>query len=59
MRAFLTERPAIALKPFSNPLLLPLIRPQLDAGFGRYPGGLQLLHRCSKTCACRWCTASR
>lgn len=37
--------PAIALKPFSNPLMLPLIRPQLEAGFGRYPGGLQLLHR--------------
>ena len=37
--------PAIALKPFSNPMMLPLIRPQLEAGFGRYPGGLQLLHR--------------
>ncbi len=36
--------PGIALKPFSNPLMLPLIRPQLDAGFGRYPGGLKLLH---------------
>ena len=36
--------PAIALKPFNNPLLLPLIRPQLDAGFGKYPGGLKLLH---------------
>jgi len=36
--------PAIALKPFDYPLLLPLIRPQLDAGFGRYPGGLKLLH---------------
>ncbi|HML18654.1 MAG TPA: MDR family MFS transporter [Bryobacteraceae bacterium] len=37
--------PAIALKAFSNPLMLPLIRPQLEAGFGRYPGGLQLLER--------------
>jgi hypothetical protein len=37
--------PAIALKPFSNPMMLPLIRPQLEAGFGRYPGGLQLLHQ--------------
>jgi len=37
--------PAIALKPFSNPLMLPLIRPQLEAGFGKYPGGLQLLHK--------------
>jgi EmrB/QacA subfamily drug resistance transporter len=35
--------PAIALKPFNNPLLLAQIRPQLEAGFGRYPGGLQLL----------------
>ena len=26
-------------------MMLPLIRPQLEAGFGRYPGGLQLLHR--------------
>lgn len=37
--------PAAALKPFGNPLLLPMIRPQLEAGFGRYPGGLQLLHQ--------------
>jgi hypothetical protein len=35
--------PDIALKPFSNPLMLSHIRPQLEAGFGRYPGGLQLL----------------
>ncbi len=35
--------PAIALKPFSNPLMLQQIRPQLDAGFGKYPGGPQLL----------------
>ncbi len=35
--------PAAALKPFSNPLMLPLIRPQLEAGFGKYPGGLRLL----------------
>ena len=37
--------PGIALKAFSNPLMLPLIRPQLEAGFGRYPGGLELLAR--------------
>lgn len=35
--------PAIALRPFNNPLLLAQIRPQLEAGFGRYPGGPQLL----------------
>jgi EmrB/QacA subfamily drug resistance transporter len=44
-RAVPAGTPDIALKPFSNPLLLPLIRPQLDAGFGRYPGGLDLLHQ--------------
>jgi EmrB/QacA subfamily drug resistance transporter len=37
--------PVAALKPFSNPLMLPLIRPQLEAAFGRYAGGMQLLHR--------------
>jgi EmrB/QacA subfamily drug resistance transporter len=35
--------PAIALKPFHNPLMLAQIRPQLEAGFGRYPGGPELL----------------
>jgi MFS family permease len=35
--------PKIALTPFSNPLMLSAIRPQLEAGFGKYPGGLQLL----------------
>lgn len=35
--------PSIALRPFNNPLMLAQIRPQLEAGFGRYPGGLQLL----------------
>jgi EmrB/QacA subfamily drug resistance transporter len=35
--------PEIALKPFSNPLLLAQIRPQLEAGFGHYPGGPELL----------------
>ncbi|HVP00478.1 MAG TPA: MDR family MFS transporter [Bryobacteraceae bacterium] len=35
--------PDIALRPFSNPLMLAQIRPQLEAGFGRYPGGLKLL----------------
>jgi EmrB/QacA subfamily drug resistance transporter len=37
--------PEIALKPFNNPLMLAQIRPQLEAGFGRYPGGLQLLQQ--------------
>jgi EmrB/QacA subfamily drug resistance transporter len=37
--------PAIALKPFANPLMLPLIRPQLEAAFGKFPGGLQLLQK--------------
>jgi EmrB/QacA subfamily drug resistance transporter len=37
--------PAIALPPFSNPLMLPLIRPRLEAAFGKYPGGLDLLHK--------------
>jgi EmrB/QacA subfamily drug resistance transporter len=35
--------PKIALTPFSNPLMLSAMRPQLEAGFGKYPGGLQLL----------------
>jgi EmrB/QacA subfamily drug resistance transporter len=35
--------PANALPPFSNPLMLPFIRPQLEAKFGAYPGGPALL----------------
>ena len=35
--------PGIALPPFNNPLMLAQIRPQLEAGFGQYPGGLALL----------------
>ena len=35
--------PAVALPYFSNPLLLVQIRPQLDAAFGRVPGGAALL----------------
>jgi hypothetical protein len=31
------------LKPFGNPLMLVQMRPQLDAMFGRYPGGPALL----------------
>jgi predicted MFS family arabinose efflux permease len=31
------------LEPFWNPLTLAQVRPQLDANFGRYPGGLALL----------------
>jgi EmrB/QacA subfamily drug resistance transporter len=37
--------PAIALPYFSNPLMLVQIRPQLEEGFGRYPGGLVLLQK--------------
>ena len=37
--------PKQALPYFQNPLMLPLIRPQLEAGFGKYPGGLQLLNQ--------------
>jgi len=36
--------PAIALPPFSNPLMLAQIRPQLETAFGKYPGGTDLLH---------------
>jgi EmrB/QacA subfamily drug resistance transporter len=35
--------PEAALRPFDNPLLLMQIRPQLEAGFAKYPGGAQLL----------------
>jgi EmrB/QacA subfamily drug resistance transporter len=36
--------PAMALPPFSNPLMLPLIRPQLEVAFAKYPGGTRLLN---------------
>ena len=36
--------PARALVPFQNPLQLVQIRARLDAAFGMYPGGLNLLH---------------
>ena len=36
--------PARALLPFNNPLQLVQIRPRLDAAFGAYPGGPELLH---------------
>lgn len=36
--------PARALAPFRNPLQLVQIRPRLEAAFGAYPGGLDLLH---------------
>lgn len=35
--------PEIALKPFSNPLMLVQIKPRLDAAFAAYPGGAHLL----------------
>jgi EmrB/QacA subfamily drug resistance transporter len=37
--------PARALAPFKEPLLLMQIRPQLEAAYGRYPGGPALLHK--------------
>jgi len=40
-----SNTPAAALKLFSNPLLLGQIRPKLDATFGAYPGGLDVLHK--------------
>ena len=36
--------PDIALKPFSNPLMLAQIRPQLEAAFSKYPGGIGVLN---------------
>ena len=40
-----SNTPGAALKLFSNPLLLGQIRPKLDATFGAYPGGLDVLHK--------------
>jgi len=37
--------PTLALKPFSNPLLLAQIRPQLETSFAKYPGGPELLNK--------------
>jgi len=37
--------PSIALPYFSNPLMLMQIRPQLEKGFGRVPGGAALLQK--------------
>jgi EmrB/QacA subfamily drug resistance transporter len=37
--------PARLLQAFNNPLMLPLIRPQLEAAVRPYPGGLQLLQQ--------------
>src|SRR5262249_21171589 len=36
--------PPELLKPFSNPLLLAQMRPQLEASFSRRPGGMDLLN---------------
>ena len=36
--------PKIALDAFSNPLMLGAMMPRLQAAFGQYPGGLNLLH---------------
>jgi MFS family permease len=36
--------PSRALVPFNNPLQLMQIRPRLEAAFGAYPGGTNLLH---------------
>ena len=37
--------PPQALAPFSNPVLLVQIRPQLEMRFGQRPGGVELLHK--------------
>ena len=37
--------PKAALDAFSNPLMLGPMMPRLQAAFGKYPGGLELLHR--------------
>jgi EmrB/QacA subfamily drug resistance transporter len=37
--------PPQALQYFNNPLMLSILRPQLEAGFGKYPGGLNLLNQ--------------
>src|SRR6185295_3711354 len=37
--------PQMARPYFENPLLLMQVRPQLEAGFGRVPGGAALLQR--------------
>jgi EmrB/QacA subfamily drug resistance transporter len=37
--------PELALKPFKNPLLVVQYRERLEAAFGKYPGGTDLLHR--------------
>jgi hypothetical protein len=42
-RAMPAHVPQVALPYFSNPLLLVQIRPQLEAAFGRVPGGAALL----------------
>ena len=42
-RAMPAHVPAAALPYFSNPLMLVHVRPQLEAAFGRRPGGLALL----------------
>jgi EmrB/QacA subfamily drug resistance transporter len=39
-----SNTPTTALKLFSNPLLLSQMRPKLEATFGGYPGGLDILH---------------
>lgn len=36
--------PPAALQHFSNPLMLSILRPQLEVGFAKYPGGLHLLN---------------
>jgi EmrB/QacA subfamily drug resistance transporter len=36
--------PKVALDAFSNPLMLGAMMPRLQAAFGKYPGGLNLLH---------------
>jgi EmrB/QacA subfamily drug resistance transporter len=44
-RSIPANLPPSILAPFSNPLMLMQIRPQLEAAFGRYPNGLALLQQ--------------
>src|SRR5262249_19948096 len=43
MNAIPPGGPQVELRPFLNPMMLPILLPQLQAEFGKYPGGLNLL----------------
>jgi EmrB/QacA subfamily drug resistance transporter len=44
-RSIPPRTPTIALTPFKNPLLVVQFRQRLEEAFGKYPGGLDLLHK--------------